>query len=177
MRVLIAGGGTGGHVFPGIALAEEVVTRHPDNDVVFVGTSRGLEASVVPLAGYPFETVDVSGLKGKGMGGILGGLLRLPRAFLQSWRILRRWRPDVVVGVGGYASGPVVLVAWMMGLPTAIQEQNAVAGFTNRVLGRFVRAVFTSFPEAGGQFPARKVQHLGNPIRRQLLENYMRPVN
>jgi UDP-N-acetylglucosamine--N-acetylmuramyl-(pentapeptide) pyrophosphoryl-undecaprenol N-acetylglucosamine transferase len=175
--VLIAGGGTGGHVFPGIALAEEVVTRHPDNDVVFVGTSRGLEASVVPLAGYPFETVDVSGLKGKGMGGILGGLLRLPRAFLQSWRILRRWRPDVVVGVGGYASGPVVLVAWMMGLPTAIQEQNAVAGFTNRVLGRFVRAVFTSFPEAGGQFPARKVQHLGNPIRRQLLENYMRPVN
>ncbi len=177
MRLLIAGGGTGGHVFPGIALAEEVVTRHPDNDVVFVGTSRGLEASVVPLAGYPFETVDVSGLKGKGMGGILGGLLRLPRAFLQSWRILRRWRPDVVVGVGGYASGPVVLVAWMMGLPTAIQEQNAVAGFTNRVLGRFVRAVFTSFPEAGGQFPARKVPHLGNPIRRQLLENYMRPVN
>jgi UDP-N-acetylglucosamine--N-acetylmuramyl-(pentapeptide) pyrophosphoryl-undecaprenol N-acetylglucosamine transferase len=175
VRVLIAGGGTGGHVFPGIALAEEVVTRHPDNDVVFVGTSRGLEASVVPLAGYPFETVDVSGLKGKGVGSVLSGLLRLPRAFLQSWRILRRWRPDVVVGVGGYASGPVVLVAWMMGLPTAIQEQNAVAGFTNRVLGRFVRTVFTSFPEAGRHFAARKVQHLGNPIRRQLLENYMRP--
>jgi UDP-N-acetylglucosamine--N-acetylmuramyl-(pentapeptide) pyrophosphoryl-undecaprenol N-acetylglucosamine transferase len=177
VRVLVAGGGTGGHVFPGIALAEEVVTRHPGNDVVFVGTSRGLEASVVPLAGYPFELVDVTGLKGKGLTGIVNGLLRLPRAFVQSWRILRKWRPDVVVGVGGYASGPVVLVAWMMGLPTAIQEQNAVAGFTNRVLGRFVKAAFTSFPEAGRQFPTRKVHHLGNPIRRQLLENYMRPVN
>lgn len=175
MRVLIAGGGTGGHVFPGIALAEEVVGRHPENDVVFVGTTRGLEASVVPLAGFPFETVDVRGLKGKGAGGVLGGLLRLPRAFVQSWRILRRWRPDVVVGVGGYASGPVVLAAWVLRIPTALQEQNAVAGFTNRVLGRFVKVAFTSFPEAGAQFPARKVQHLGNPIRRQLLENYMRP--
>jgi UDP-N-acetylglucosamine--N-acetylmuramyl-(pentapeptide) pyrophosphoryl-undecaprenol N-acetylglucosamine transferase len=177
VRLLVAGGGTGGHVFPGIALAEEVVTRHPKNDVVFVGTARGLEASVVPIAGYPIELIDVRGLKGKGLGNVLAGLLRLPRAFVQSWRVLRKWRPDVVVGVGGYASGPVVLAARLMGIPTAVQEQNAVAGLTNRLLGRVVQAAFTAFREAGRQFPAHKVQQLGNPIRRSLLENYMRPVS
>ena len=176
MRLLIAGGGTGGHVFPGIALAEEVVTRHPDNDVVFVGTARGLEARVVPAAGFPIELIDVKGLKGKGF------LTRSSRtccssrgAFLQCWRVLRKWRPDLVVGVGGYASGPVVLAAWLMRIPTAIQEQNAAAGLTNRVLGRFVQAAFTAFPEAVAYFPVRKVVQLGNPIRRQLMDNYMRP--
>jgi UDP-N-acetylglucosamine--N-acetylmuramyl-(pentapeptide) pyrophosphoryl-undecaprenol N-acetylglucosamine transferase len=176
VRLLVAGGGTGGHVFPGIALAEEVVTRHPKNDVVFVGTSRGLEASVVPLAGYPIELIEVRGLKGKGLAGVLGGLLMLPRAFVQSWRVLRKWKPDVVVGVGGYASGPVVLAARLMGIPTAVQEQTAVAGLTHRLLGRVVEVAFTAFPEAESQFPPRKVQHLGSPIRRQLLDNFMRPV-
>ncbi len=175
MRMLVAGGGTGGHVFPGIAIAEEVVTRHPGNDVVFVGTSRGLEAKVVPQAKFPIELIDVKGLKGKGIAGALLNLLLLPRAFLESWRILRRWRPDVVVGVGGYASGPVVVVAWLLRIPTAVQEQNAIAGFTNRVLGRFAKAAFTAFPEAVRWFAPRKVYQLGNPIRRQLMENYMRP--
>lgn len=175
MRLLVAGGGTGGHVFPGIALAEEVVTRHPANDAVFVGTARGLEATVVPQEGFPIELIDVKGLKGKGLLQSLKNLLLLPLAFVQSFRVLRRWRPDVVVGVGGYASGPVVLVAWLMRIPTAIQEQNAVAGFTNRVLGRFVKAAFTAFPEAASHFPRRKVYQLGNPIRRKLMENYMRP--
>ncbi len=175
MRMLIAGGGTGGHVFPGIALAEEVVTRHPSNDVVFVGTARGLEATVVPQAGFPIELIDVKGLKGKGLLGTLKNLLLLPLAFFQSVAVLRKWRPDMVVGVGGYASGPVVLVAWLMRIPTAVQEQNAIAGFTNRVLGRFVQAAFTAFPEAVRQFPRRKVFQLGNTIRRQLMENYMRP--
>ncbi len=175
MRVLIAGGGTGGHVFPGIALAEEVVTRHPDNDVVFVGTARGLEAKVVPEAGFPIELVDVQGMKGKGLWRLLWSALLLPRALLQSWRILRRWRPDIVVGVGGYASGPVVLVAWMMRIPTAVQEQNAVAGFTNRMLGKVVDAAFTAFPEAARHFGRQKVYQLGNPIRRELMENFMRP--
>jgi len=173
--MLVAGGGTGGHVFPGIALAQEVVGRHPDNDVVFVGTSRGLEASAVPRAGFPLELVDVRGLKGKGIGAVLAGLVRLPLALAQSWRILRRWSPDVVVGVGGYASGPVVLAARLLGIPTAIQEQNAIPGLTNRILGLVVHAVFTAFPEASRHFPARKVQLLGSPIRRSLLENYMRP--
>ncbi|HYG67913.1 MAG TPA: undecaprenyldiphospho-muramoylpentapeptide beta-N-acetylglucosaminyltransferase, partial [Anaeromyxobacteraceae bacterium] len=175
MRMLIAGGGTGGHVFPGVALAEEVVGRHPGNDVVFVGTARGLEATKVPEAGFPIEFIEVKGLKGKGVLGLLLNLLLLPRAFLQSWRILRRWRPDVVVGVGGYASGPVVLTAWLLRIPTAVQEQNAIAGFTNRVLGWFVKAAFTAFPEAAANFPRRKVYQLGNPIRRTLMDNFMRP--
>jgi UDP-N-acetylglucosamine--N-acetylmuramyl-(pentapeptide) pyrophosphoryl-undecaprenol N-acetylglucosamine transferase len=175
VRMLVAGGGTGGHVFPGIALAEEVVTRHPANDVTFVGTSRGLEATVVPQEGFPIELIDVKGLKGKGPLESLRNLLLLPLAFLQSWRILRKWRPDIVVGVGGYASGPVVLVAWAMRIPTAVQEQNAIPGFTNRMLGHFARAAFTAFPEAARHFPRRKVYQLGNPIRRKLMENYMRP--
>jgi UDP-N-acetylglucosamine--N-acetylmuramyl-(pentapeptide) pyrophosphoryl-undecaprenol N-acetylglucosamine transferase len=175
VRMLIAGGGTGGHVFPGIALAEEVVTRHPDNDVVFVGTPRGLEATVVPAAGFPIELIHVQGIKGRGKVRALGSLALLPRAFLASWTILRKWKPDVVVGVGGYASGPVVLAAWLMRIPTAVQEQNAIAGFTNRMLGRLVQAAFTAFPEAGRYFARRKVYQLGNPIRRMLMENYMRP--
>ncbi|TSC32110.1 undecaprenyldiphospho-muramoylpentapeptide beta-N-acetylglucosaminyltransferase [Corallococcus sp. Z5C101001] len=174
MKVLIAGGGTGGHLFPGIALAEEVVTRHPNNEVVFVGTERGLEARVVPKEGYPLEFVKVQGLKGKGVVGLLKGLIALPLAFLASFRILSRQKPDVVVGVGGYASGPVVLAAWLMGIPTAIQEQNALPGLTNKILGRIVKVVFTSFEEARNHFPEAKVQMIGNPIRKKLMDNYLR---
>jgi UDP-N-acetylglucosamine--N-acetylmuramyl-(pentapeptide) pyrophosphoryl-undecaprenol N-acetylglucosamine transferase len=175
MRLLVAGGGTGGHVFPGIALAEEVVTRHPANDAVFVGTAGGLEATVAPKAGFPIELIEVRGLKGKGLAAMLRNLLLLPRALLQSIAILRRWRPDIVVGVGGYASGPVVLAAWLLRIPTAVQEQNAVAGLTNRLLGRLVKAAFTAFPEAARHFRPHTVYQLGNPIRRTLMENFMRP--
>ena len=174
MKVLIAGGGTGGHLYPGIALAEEVVTRHHANQVVFVGTERGLEARVVPAAGYPLETIRAQGLKGKGVVGLFKGLFALPVAFVESVRILQRHKPDVVVGVGGYSSGPVVLAAALMGIPTAVQEQNALPGLTNKLLGRFVRVVFTAFEEARPFFPSRKVQLVGNPIRRKLMENFLR---
>lgn len=174
MRVLIAGGGTGGHLFPGIALAEEVTTRHHRNDVVFVGTERGLEARVVPAAGYRLETIPVMGLKGKSLGNFLKALLALPRAILLSWQILRKYRPDVVVGVGGYSSGPVVLMAWLLRIPTAVQEQNALPGFTNKVLGKLARAVFIAFEEARPFFPSKKVHLIGNPIRAKLMDNYLR---
>lgn len=174
MKVLIAGGGTGGHLFPGIALAEEVVTRHHKNEVVFVGTEKGLEAKVVPQSGFPLELISVRGLKGKGFVQFLLGLLALPVAFIESIRILQRHKPDVVVGVGGYASGPVVMSAWLLGVPTAIQEQNALPGITNKILGKFVRVVFTAFDEARRFFPEGKVQLVGNPIRRKLMDNYLR---
>jgi UDP-N-acetylglucosamine--N-acetylmuramyl-(pentapeptide) pyrophosphoryl-undecaprenol N-acetylglucosamine transferase len=174
VRVLIAGGGTGGHLFPGIALAEEVATRHHKNDVLFVGTNRGLEARVVPAAGFKLETIPSRGLKGMGPLGLLLGLLMLPLSFFAALRILLRAKPDVVVGVGGYSSGPVVLTAWMLGVPTAVQEQNALPGFTNKVLGRFVNAVFLAFEGASQFFPARKVHVIGNPIRRKLMENFLR---
>ncbi len=174
MRVLIAGGGTGGHLFPGIALAEEVVTRHPKNDVVFVGTDRGLEARVVPQNGFVFEAIKSRGLKGMGVVKLLLGLLTLPLSFFSAISLLRKYRPDVVVGVGGYSSGPVVLMAWLLRIPTGIQEQNALPGFTNKVLGKFVDAVFLSFDEARAFFPKAKAHVLGNPIRRGLLENFLR---
>lgn len=174
MRVLIAGGGTGGHLFPGIALAEEVVTRHPKNDVVFVGTDRGLEARVVPQNGFAFEAIKSRGLKGMGAAKLLLGLLTLPLSFFSAFSLLRKYRPDVVVGVGGYSSGPVVLTAWLLRIPTAIQEQNALPGFTNKVLGKFVSAVFVCFDEAAGFFDGKRAHVLGNPIRRKLLENFLR---
>ncbi|MFZ5445435.1 MAG: undecaprenyldiphospho-muramoylpentapeptide beta-N-acetylglucosaminyltransferase [Myxococcota bacterium] len=174
MRVLIAGGGTGGHLFPGIALAEEVVTRHPKNDVVFIGTDRGLEARVVPQNGFVFEAIKSRGLKGMGVVKLLLGLLTLPLSFFAALRLLRKYRPDVVVGVGGYSSGPVVLSAWLLRIPTAIQEQNALPGLTNKVLGKFVDAVFVCFEEANPFFPYKRAHVLGNPIRRKLLENFLR---
>ena len=174
MRVLIAGGGTGGHLFPGIALAEEVATRHPRNDVVFVGTDRGLEARVVPQNGFVFEAIKSRGLKGMGFVKLMLGLLLLPVSFFSALGLLRKYRPDVVVGVGGYSSGPVVLMAWLLRIPTAIQEQNALPGFTNKVLGKFVDAIFVSFDAAITFFPAKRAHALGNPIRRALLENFLR---
>jgi UDP-N-acetylglucosamine--N-acetylmuramyl-(pentapeptide) pyrophosphoryl-undecaprenol N-acetylglucosamine transferase len=173
MRLLIAGGGTGGHLFPGLALAEEVKTRHPRNDVLFVGTDRGLETRIIPKTGFPLELVDVGPLKRQGTAGLFKGLGRLPRALWQSRRILKRFDPDVVVGVGGYASGPVVLAAFLMGIPTAVQEQNALPGFTNRTLGRIARAIFIAFEDARPAFPPRRTYLLGNPIRRAFLDNYL----
>jgi UDP-N-acetylglucosamine--N-acetylmuramyl-(pentapeptide) pyrophosphoryl-undecaprenol N-acetylglucosamine transferase len=169
LRVLIAGGGTGGHLYPGIAIAEEVKAA-TGGEAVFVGTARGLETRLVPAAGFPLELVRVSGLKRMGLASLLRGLLRLPGAFLESARILRRHRPDVVLGVGGYASGPLVFAAALLGYPTAIQEQNSLPGFTNRVLGKLVRRVFVAFDDAGARFAHRKIRLTGNPVRRTFLE-------
>ncbi|MBN2576100.1 MAG: undecaprenyldiphospho-muramoylpentapeptide beta-N-acetylglucosaminyltransferase [Deltaproteobacteria bacterium] len=167
MRVLIAGGGTGGHLFPGMALAEEIVRR--GGEVRFVGGSRGIETRAVPAAGYALETLEVSGLVRMGFGGTLRGLFRVPCALVRSFLILRRFRPDVVVGVGGYASGPMLLAAVLAGYATAVQEQNSVPGFTNRVLGKLVAVVFVAFEDAAPRFPARKLVRLGNPVRGKIV--------
>ena len=168
MRLLVAGGGTGGHLFPGIAVADEVI-RRGGGEVLFVGTNRGIETRAVPAAGYALETLAVSGLKRMGMVGTLRGLFRLPLAVAKSFAILRRFKPEVVLGVGGYASGPMVLAAALLGYPTAIQEQNSAPGITNRVLGKLVRAVFIAFEDAARFFPARKIQLLGNPVRQKIV--------
>lgn len=173
MKMLIAGGGTGGHLFPGVAVAEEVLSRRAGNAVLFVGTRRGIEARIIPRLGHDIAYIDVSGLKGTGVARRLQGLGRLPRALIQSAAIIRRFDPDVAVGVGGYASGPAILAAWLSGVPCALLEQNSVPGVTNRVLGRFAESIFTTFPIGAGYFPDRKVQQLGNPIRKQLLQNFV----
>ena len=173
MKLLIAGGGTGGHLFPGIAVAEELKAR--GHEVRFVGTARGIEARVLPNEGWPLDLIEVAGLKGGGLVGLLRGLFRVPRALWQSRRLLRREKPDLVIGVGGYASGPVVLAAALSGRPTAILEQNSVPGITNRMLGRVVRRVFGAFTAAAAFFPAKKFRLVGNPIRRKVRESLSGP--
>jgi UDP-N-acetylglucosamine--N-acetylmuramyl-(pentapeptide) pyrophosphoryl-undecaprenol N-acetylglucosamine transferase len=123
----------------------------------------------VPAAGYALETLDVSGLKRMGLLGTLRGLYRVPLALARSMAILRRFKPGVVLGVGGYASGPLVLAAALLGYPTAIQEQNSVPGITNRVLGKLVSAVFIAFEDAARFFPVRKIERLGNPVRQKIV--------
>jgi len=169
MRLMIAGGGTGGHLFPGVAIAEEVRCRHPDAAVVFVGTARGIEARVLPDLGWDLELIQVSGLKTVGLLGAIKGFFRIPRALWQSRKVLKKVRPDVVVGVGGYASGPVVLMARLMRIPTGVLEQNSIPGLTNKILGRVVRAVFLAFDHTRRFFKPKKILMTGNPIRRDIL--------
>ena len=168
-RAVIAGGKTGGHLYPGVAVAEEILARNPEATITFIGTRDGLESRVLPKLGYRLETITVSRLKGGGVLDRLVGLLRVPVAMVQTWRLLRALRPQVVLGVGGYASGPALLAARFACFPTAIQEQNAHPGFTNRVLGRFVRAIYIGFEAAERYFDAQRVVFTGNPIRRALV--------
>jgi UDP-N-acetylglucosamine--N-acetylmuramyl-(pentapeptide) pyrophosphoryl-undecaprenol N-acetylglucosamine transferase len=175
---LIAGGGTGGHLFPGVAIAEELRARDPDAPVRFVGTSRGIEARVLPALGWDLALIEVSGLKTVGILGAIKGVFRLPRALWQARRVLKEWKPDAVIGVGGYASGPVVLAARLRGIPTAICEQNSIPGLTNKILGRLARAVFLSFDESRRFFTAKKSRQVvmsGNPVRRALLQRLLAP--
>jgi UDP-N-acetylglucosamine--N-acetylmuramyl-(pentapeptide) pyrophosphoryl-undecaprenol N-acetylglucosamine transferase len=163
--IVIAGGGTGGHVYPGVAIADEVRRRNPEARVAFIGTTRGLESTILPKTGYELAPISVSRLKGGGLKAKLIGLLRLPVGIFQSWRVLRRVKPDVVIGVGGYASGPALLAGWLSLRKTAIQEQNATPGLTNRWLGKLVRRVFLGFGAGVSAFPKKKTVHTGNPIR------------
>lgn len=168
MRLLVAGGGTGGHLFPGIAIAEEFLSRERGNEVLFVGTRAGIEARVLPVKNLPHRFIDIGGLKGVGLAARLKNLLKLPMALWSSLSIVRDFRPDVVIGVGGYASGPVVLAARLLGRYTAVQEQNSHAGFTNRILGKLVRRIFLGFEAARRQFPAARTVFTGNPIRTEI---------
>lgn len=164
MRVLIAGGGTGGHLYPGIALARELTRRDPAAEVSFVGTARGIEARVVPREGFALDLIHVAGLKGTAWRERLRGLLLLPVAAVDAWRVLSRRSPDVVVGVGGFASGPVLACAVLRRVPAMLLEQNAVPGVTNRLLAPFVQAAAVNFEETLVYFP-RTGFVAGNPVR------------
>jgi UDP-N-acetylglucosamine--N-acetylmuramyl-(pentapeptide) pyrophosphoryl-undecaprenol N-acetylglucosamine transferase len=173
MRLLIAGGGTGGHLFPGVAIAEELRARDAEATIHFVGTRRGIEARVLPDLGWELELIEVSGLKTVGVLGAIRGLFRLPRALWQARRVVKQFAPDAVIGVGGYASGPVVLMARLRGVPTAICEQNSIPGLTNKILGRVARAVFLSFDESRRFFKAKKVVMSGNPVRPAMVQKLL----
>ena len=167
MDVLIAGGGTGGHLFPGIALAQEVRRRDPDARIVFVGSPRGIETHAVPKAGFNLELLPVSGLRSQGAKSLLLGLLRLPIAVLKAFALVIRFKPDIAVSCGGYAAGPAVLAARVLGIPCVVLEQNAIPGVTNRILGKMARRIIAALPVKG--FPESKVRVLGNPVRADLL--------
>ena len=168
--LVIAGGGTGGHLFPGVAVAEAVEAADPSVEVAFVGTERGIEARVIPDLGYRLELVEVPMLKGGGVAGWARGLSRLPRSALGATGVLRRLRPSLVVSVGGYAAGPVTMLAAVRGVPTALMEQNSVPGMTNRWLGRVVDRAFLTFEASASFFESTECVVTGNPVRRPLLE-------
>ena len=174
MHIVIAGGGTGGHLYPGIAVARELLARQPDAVVSFAGTAAGIEARVVPREGFQLDVIRSGGLKGKGIGGRLRGLALVPLGLVDAWGVISRRRPHLVIGVGGYSSGPLVLVAALRRIPTMVLEQNAVPGLTNRWLGRVVDAAAVTY-EASLPFFRGKAFVAGNPVRAEFLDTATEP--
>jgi UDP-N-acetylglucosamine--N-acetylmuramyl-(pentapeptide) pyrophosphoryl-undecaprenol N-acetylglucosamine transferase len=164
MKVIIAAGGTGGHIYPGIAIAREFKRRDANTEILFVGTPRGLESKIVPREGFALEMIQVGALKSVSVAQRGKSLLQLPMSFIVALKILKRFKPDVVIGIGGYSSGPTLLVAALSRIPTMIVEPNAMPGFTNRVLARFVKAAALTFEEAN-KYCRGRGQVTGNPIR------------
>ena len=169
LRILIAGGGTGGHLFPGIAVAREVLRQQSDAVVTFAGTARGIESRVIPREGFSLDVLRSAGIKSTSLQARLRGLSLLPLSGLDAWRILSRRSPDVVIGVGGYSSGPVVLAAAARRIPTLLLEQNAVPGLTNRLLARVVSGAAVTF-ESTVSFFGGKGLVTGNPVRPEFFD-------
>jgi UDP-N-acetylglucosamine--N-acetylmuramyl-(pentapeptide) pyrophosphoryl-undecaprenol N-acetylglucosamine transferase len=170
-RIMVAGGGTGGHLFPGLAVVEELRRRVPTLQARFVGTARGIEARILPERGESLDLLDVTPLKGQGMGARFKSLSRIPAAMSQARALMRAFDPDLVLGVGGYASGPVLLAASLAGRPTAVLEQNAYVGMTNRILARFVDRAYVSFDQTAAVFGRGKSRLTGNPVRQDFVEH------
>jgi len=168
LSIVIAGGGTGGHLYPGIAVARELLRRQPDAVITFAGTARGIEARVVPREGFALDVLRSAALKGTSPLALLRGIGLLPLSGFDAWQILSRRRPDLVIGVGGYSSGPLMLAAAARGIPTLLLEQNAMPGLTNRLLARVVSAAAVTF-ESTVSFFGRRAFVAGNPIREEFL--------
>jgi UDP-N-acetylglucosamine--N-acetylmuramyl-(pentapeptide) pyrophosphoryl-undecaprenol N-acetylglucosamine transferase len=169
LRIVIAGGGTGGHLYPGIAVARALKARVPDAVVSFAGTAQGLEARVVPREGFALDVIRSAGLKGKSIAALARGVVLLPMSGWDAWRVVTRRTPDLVVGLGGYSAGPVVCAAVLRGIPTLLMEQNAVPGLTNRLLARVVRAAAVTYESTLSYFGAKGFVS-GNPVRPEFFE-------
>ena len=170
LSVLIAGGGTGGHLYPGIAVARELVARVPDATVAFVGTAAGIEARVIPREGFALDLIRSAGLKGKSLQSVARGVALLPFSALDAAQVISRRRPSIAIGVGGYSSGPVLLLAALRGVPTLLMEQNAMPGITNRVLSPFVNAAAVTYQESASFFGSKAFVS-GNPVRPEFFRN------
>jgi UDP-N-acetylglucosamine--N-acetylmuramyl-(pentapeptide) pyrophosphoryl-undecaprenol N-acetylglucosamine transferase len=174
LRVVIAGGGTGGHLFPGLAIAREILARRPDATVTFAGTARGIEARAVPAAGFELDTIRSLGLKGKSPAALARGLATLPLSAIDARGVIARRRPHVVVGVGGYSSGPIAVAAWLRRVPVLLHEQNAQPGLTNRLVARVARAIALTYAATSARFGEKSFVS-GNPVRPQFLQSGPEP--
>lgn len=170
VNIIIAGGGTGGHLFPGIALARSFMEHNPENRVLFVGTDREFECRTLEREGFDHLAIRAAGIKGLGIFGKLKAAFKIPGALFQSSAIINEFKPDIIIGVGGYSSGPVALAAWLKGIPVVVQEQNILPGITNRIMGRFARRIHVSFEESLVFFNEKKVMMSGNPVRQSILD-------
>lgn len=168
LKVLLSGGGTGGHIFPAIAIADEIKKRFPDAEFLFIGANGKMEMEKVPQAGYTIEGIDIAGIDRGNMLSNLGLPFKILKSLSKSKKIIKNFAPDFAVGTGGFASGPALYEASKLGIPIFIQEQNAHAGVTNKILSKKAKAVFTAYPKVEG-FPAEKIKFLGNPIRENII--------
>jgi UDP-N-acetylglucosamine--N-acetylmuramyl-(pentapeptide) pyrophosphoryl-undecaprenol N-acetylglucosamine transferase len=168
-RIVLTTGGTGGHIFPAISVAEEIRARHAGVEILFLGGDRGPERRIATEASIPFKGLPARGVLGRGLKSLLA-VGWMSRSAFSSWSLLRSFKPDVVLGLGGYAGFIPTWVATLMGIPTAIHEQNSFPGVTNRILGRRVDRVLLSFPDGHGFFPRERIRITGNPVRRSIIE-------
>lgn len=170
IRLLLTGGGTGGHLFPAVATAQQFQLQYPGTEVLFVGTRRKVDTG--SLARYGFESMSITsyGLKGKNPVELLKAVSVLPLSYVQALRVIKKFKPDIMLGVGGYVTGPVVAAGKSLGVPVLIHEQNSVPGLANRKLGKIADRICLSLPGSGAQFPEHKVTYTGNPVRTAILE-------
>ncbi len=169
-RILISGGGTGGHIFPALSIAGALRRRYPDCEILFVGAENRMEMERVPAAGYKIVGLPVAGFNRRNPFANVKVLWLLAKSMLRARKVLREFRPDIAIGVGGYASGPMLKQAQKHGVPTLIQEQNSYAGVTNKLLARNARAICTAYPDMERFFPAEKITLTGNPVRQAITE-------
>ena len=172
LRVVIAGGGTGGHLFPGLAIAQEFMTRNERNTVLFISTGNPLEQSVLNETDFRLETITAEGIKGRGLWNQVKSALKIPRGIVEAARILKGYQPDLTVGLGSYSAGPVVVSAWLMRTKIVLHEQNILPGITNRILARFADRIYVSFDDTKKRFDPQKIRLTGNPVRKELLNHH-----
>jgi UDP-N-acetylglucosamine--N-acetylmuramyl-(pentapeptide) pyrophosphoryl-undecaprenol N-acetylglucosamine transferase len=177
LRIVMAGGGTGGHLFPAIAIAEAFLEINPLNNILFVSTGRAFERTVLSGLGFRLECVTAEGIKGKGIRHQLQALCKLPKGVMEALKILRTFVPDLVVGVGSYASGPLILAAWIFRIPIVLHEQNIQPGITNRILFPLADRVYVSFPNTRFRVHSPKIRFSGNPIRKKIQECAVRSIS
>ncbi|CEJ74863.1 UDP-N-acetylglucosamine-N-acetylmuramyl-(pentapeptide(pyrophosphoryl-undecaprenol N-acetylglucosamine transferase [[Clostridium] sordellii] len=172
MKILLSGGGTGGHVYPAIAIANKIKEENPEAEIIFVGTEKGIESEIVPKYGYELKTVTVQGFKRKIDFENVKRVFKLFKGLEQSRKIVKKFKPDVVIGTGGYVSGPVLFNSSMSKVPTIVHEQNSFPGVTNKILAKMVTKVLTSFEDSHERFPEEtrsKLVLTGNPVRKEIL--------